>query len=134
MTAIVVYRTIPKYVIAVIFFASALGYVFFVLSGWVLAKGMLLDVSLVDIAWVRSITLLVTLLPITIAGIGLREGAFIALLYNYGITPSEAFTYAITLFVIQLLLGVFGALLEIHGMLYKNDKTAVSNNAEDSRS
>lgn len=106
------YHSITARQVGWIFFASAVGYVFFVLSAWVLAISMSLGVGLLAIAWVRAVTLLVALVPVTVAGIGLRDGALIVLLRDYGVSPGTAFAYAIASFAIQLLLGLLGALIE----------------------
>ncbi len=123
LTAIKSYHDIPIRRVGSIFFVSLFGYVFFILSAWVLAEGMALGLSLAAIAWIRSITLLIALVPITIAGLGLREGVLIALLSNYGISASTAFAYAITSFAIQLVLGLFGAILETHRLLVNKEDT-----------
>jgi len=106
------YHSITGRQVGWIFIASALGYVFFVLAAWVLAISMSLGVGLLAIAWVRAVTLLVALVPVTVAGIGLRDAALIVLLREYGVSPGEAFAYAIASFAIQLLLGLAGALIE----------------------
>ena len=115
--AIINYHTITARRVGSIFLISVFGYVFFILSAWVLAEGMGLGLGLLAIAWVRSLTLLVALMPITVAGLGLREGALITLLSAYGVSPSAAFAYAIASFVIQLFLGLVGAVLEAFRLL-----------------
>lgn len=112
LIAVESYHDLPRRKVGAVFLAGVLGYVFFVLSAWVLANGMALGVGLAAIAWVRSVTLLVALVPITVAGIGLRETMLIALLREYGVSSSAAFAYAIASFSIQLLLGAMGAILE----------------------
>jgi uncharacterized protein (TIRG00374 family) len=112
LEAIDSYHSITGRQVGWIFIASALGYVFFVLAAWVLAISMSLGVGLLAIAWVRAVTLLVALVPVTVAGIGLRDAALIVLLREYGVSPGEAFAYAIASFAIQLLLGLAGALIE----------------------
>jgi len=113
LAAIDCYHNLPVRRLGSILLASVLGYVFFVLSAWVLAQGMELGVGLFVIAWVRSVTLLAALIPITIAGLGVREGVMIALLGGYGVSASNAFAYAIAAFCIQLALGLVGAILEL---------------------
>jgi len=107
------YRHVPRRTLLAVTGASLAGYVLFVLSAWVLIAGMGLELGLVAIAWIRSVTLLLALVPITIAGIGVREGSFIALLGVYGVPPSQALAFSFTTFAIQLLLGLIGALLEL---------------------
>jgi len=124
--AIASYQALSKTRVSVIFFASLLGYVFFVLSAWILANGMEIGIGLAAIAWVRSITLIVALVPITIAGIGLRESMLITLLSGYGISASAAFAYAIASFAMQVVLGIVGGLLAAWGMLKKNNEQSVT--------
>ena len=119
------YHDLPRHKVGSIFLASLVGYIFFVLSAWVLADGMDLGVGLAAIAWVRSVTLLVALVPITVAGIGLRESMLIALLRDYGVSPSVAFAYAIASFAVQLLLGVAGAILEIWRLFGNRDRVSL---------
>ncbi|MEX2524956.1 MAG: lysylphosphatidylglycerol synthase transmembrane domain-containing protein [Gammaproteobacteria bacterium] len=91
---------------------SLFGYALFILSAWILAEGMGLGLGLLAIAWIRSLTLLVSLLPITVAGVGLREGTIILLMQGYGVDASVAFAYALASFAIQLLIGLMGAIAE----------------------
>lgn len=116
-SAVADYQSISLRQMMTILAASLIGYIFFVLSAWVLALGMSLDISLAAIAWVRSVTLLLALVPITVAGIGLREGAFIVLLNEYGVSTSTAFAYALTSFAIQLFIGLLGAVIELTSTL-----------------
>lgn len=117
LSAVNDYQSISLRQASVILFASFLGYLFFVLSAWILAQGMAINVSLIAIAWIRSVTLLLALIPVTVAGIGLREGAFIVLLQEYGVSASVAFAYALSSFAIQLMLGLLGAVLEMFRIL-----------------
>ena len=126
LSAIKNYHEIPVRRVGTIFLVSLFGHVFFILSAWMLAEGMTLGLSLAAIAWVRSATLLVALIPITVAGLGLRESALIALLSDYNISASTAFAYAIASFAIQLVLGLIGAILEVQRILINKKKTPVN--------
>lgn len=118
--AVSAYRKIPASVVLMIFLASVVGYTFFVLSAWVLAQGMELGVDLLSIAWVRSVTLLLALIPITVAGLGVREASFITLLGTLGVAPAAAFAFSIATFTIQLVLGFVGAVLEAKRVFLDN--------------
>lgn len=111
MATVRAYPTLhPRRVLA-IFLAGVAGYVLFVASAWVLLKGMGIPLDLATVAWIRSVTLLLALIPITVAGLGLREASFIALLGEYGVTSSEAFTFSMATFAIQLMLGAIGGVM-----------------------
>ena len=51
-------------------------------------------------------------LPISIAGLGIREGTLLGLLPLYGVVPSAAVAFAFLLLARILILGIGGGLLE----------------------
>lgn len=84
-----------------------------VLVFFLLLKSISLDVPFVSIGWIRSVVVLVTMIPISISGMGLREGSFIILLSTYGISEDSAFAYSIIVFAVtRVLPGLLGGLFE----------------------
>jgi len=84
-----------------------------VLVFFLLLESIDLDVPFVSIGWIRSVVVLVTMIPISISGMGLREGSFIILLGVYGISEDSAFAYSIIVFAVtRVLPGLLGGLLE----------------------
>lgn len=84
-----------------------------VLVFYQLALSLGMDVSFVAIAWIRCAVVLITMVPITIAGLGLREGSLIFLLRPYGIPDDQAFALSILVFGITvLLIGILGGMIE----------------------
>ena len=88
-------------------------FICFVLGPYLLAQDMALGVSLVGLAWIRSLVFLLTLVPVTIGGIGLREAGFVALLPLYGVPASEALAFSLVILAIQLGIGAVGAACEV---------------------
>lgn len=113
VVAIQAFHSIAQRSICAIIGLSIASFLFFVLSPYVIAQGMGLDVSLTAMAWIRALVFLVTLIPITVGGIGVREAGFIALLQLYGVSAAQALAFSLTLLAIQLALGAIGALLEL---------------------
>ncbi|SLN61852.1 lysylphosphatidylglycerol synthase transmembrane domain-containing protein [Oceanibacterium hippocampi] len=70
-----------------------------------------LDLAIVDLAWVRSAVAIVGLLPLTFAGLGVREGTLIVLLGAYGIGAVEAVAFSLTLFLRLVVVSAAGGLL-----------------------
>ncbi len=80
---------------------------------WQLAVAMGLDLGLAEGGWARTAMLVATLLPITFAGIGLREGAAVVALAALGVSADQAVALALLCFVVTVLgPGVVGGLLE----------------------
>ncbi|HAV42599.1 TPA: hypothetical protein DCX15_01080 [bacterium] len=65
------------------------------------------------ILWIFSIVTIVEMFPISIAGIGVREGTFVFLLKYYGVAPVMALSLSLIVFFFQVLEGGVGGLLEI---------------------
>jgi len=57
--------------------------------------------------------MLATLLPVTIAGVGVREVAAIILLQHYGVEPDTAIAFSMFFFAITVFgIGLLGGLTE----------------------
>ena len=71
----------------------ALGFAFqllIVVSTWLLSESLDLSIDIEVIAVVLPLVLVATLMPISIAGFGVREGAFVALLAETGVASADA--------------------------------------------
>ncbi len=107
------FHQIDKKTIAYIIALSLLSYAFFVISPYILSKAMHIEIDLIAIAWTRSLVLLMALIPITVAGLGIREAGYISFLGMYAIPKQEALAFSLSIFVIQLIIGAVGLLSEI---------------------
>jgi uncharacterized membrane protein YbhN (UPF0104 family) len=96
---------------------SALAYVLFIASPYAVVVAMDLNISLSALAWIRPLVFLLTMLPFTVGGLGVREAGFIGLLHLYGIAPAEALAFSLTLFAIQVAIGLVGLVVEMHDRL-----------------
>jgi uncharacterized protein (TIRG00374 family) len=76
-----------------------------------------LHISLLAIGWIRVVMYALLMLPISIAGIGVREGSFVILLPEYGVAPNDAVALSFLLFVVTLVSTSAGGLLEIKNLL-----------------
>jgi len=79
-----------------------------ILSVYILAKGISLDTSFLALLIFVPIIILVSFLPFSISGIGLREGAFIFLLGSMGISAEKSMTLSIIWFLSVFFAGVWG--------------------------
>lgn len=80
---------------------------------YLLARAVGLDVSSVTIGWVRSAMIIATILPISVSGLGLREGASLLLLSGYGIAAEHIVAFSLTVFALFVLFGLLGGVLEV---------------------
>lgn len=67
-----------------------------------------IDISLLTVLWVYAFLVIVRLLPLTIANLGIREGALILLLQPYGISSDQAVSAGLIMFTNTLFMAVVG--------------------------
>ncbi|MBI3592601.1 MAG: flippase-like domain-containing protein, partial [Nitrospirae bacterium] len=79
-----------------------------VTSVYVLSKALSLNISFLSLLIFLPIIILVSMLPLSISGIGLREGAFVFLLGTTGVPPEMAMTLSIVWFLSVFVAGIWG--------------------------
>jgi hypothetical protein len=84
-----------------------------VLNTIVLAHAFDLAVAWQDWCWVFAVVSLAVFLPLTIAGIGLREGAFVGTLALLHIPPEQALALSFSIFGLNLIKAAVGGMLEL---------------------
>ncbi|MFM7150046.1 MAG: lysylphosphatidylglycerol synthase transmembrane domain-containing protein [Gemmataceae bacterium] len=76
-----------------------------------IAQGLKLDIPFLFLAIVVPLVSLLTLLPVSLNGMGLREVGMVLLLAPIGITPAQAVTLSLLQFTTLLVASLIGALL-----------------------
>lgn len=71
-----------------------------------------LDILFVDWCWVFSCIGIALILPISVAGIGVREGLFVMLVFQLGGSIEDGLVIALSLLIIQLFFALIGWLLD----------------------
>jgi len=113
------YKSIPAATAGQVLMINAVGYAAFVLSAWVITCALELDLTLLQVGWIRSLTMLATLVPVTVAGIGMREAVFIILMGECGVEPPAALAFSLIAFSLQISLGIIGGGLELKRWLQR---------------
>jgi uncharacterized protein (TIRG00374 family) len=80
---------------------------------FILAKGINLQLDFISCITIIPIVLLISSIPISIAGWGVREGAMISGLSLFGISATQALNLSILFGILQLLGGVMGLIFWI---------------------
>jgi glycosyltransferase 2 family protein len=80
---------------------------------YLLALALNIEISFLAMGWIRCAVVLITMIPISISGLGVREGSLLLLLKPYGIENDESLAFSFLIFIITVvMLGVIGGLLE----------------------
>ena len=107
-------RSVLLRVVAVALFTQLLGVAAYAL----VAAALGLELSLVTVAWARSAALLLAILPVSVSGLGVREGAVVVLLAPYGIAAPDAMAFSLAGFTATTVVSaLLGGVLEIRRTL-----------------
>lgn len=83
-----------------------------------LAQSLELDVSILALGWIRTAMLTATLIPLSISGLGMREGAALLTLPAYGVSLETALAYSLLVFAVtNLAVGLTGGVFELVRMV-----------------
>jgi uncharacterized membrane protein YbhN (UPF0104 family) len=95
------------------------------LAVYLLAVSVSIEVPFTTIGWIRAVVLAVTTLPISISGLGVREGGLIVLLEPFGVAGAAAVALSFLMLARNLLLGTIGAALEIQSTLTRKERRII---------
>lgn len=94
-------------ILSVVFQASV------VFINYLLCNAFGLTVAFVDLLWVVAAVAVAQSLPLSIAGLGIREGTYITMLMQLGVDSHDALAVSLGIFAIQLLMATAGGLLQL---------------------
>lgn len=103
---------------------SLVGYTLFVLAAAVIATELDIGISLAALAWIRGLVFLGTLIPVTIAGTGVREVGFVGFLSLYDVPDATALGFALVLLGVQISIGAIGGLIELGGWIGRRGRVS----------
>ena len=87
------------------------------------------EIGLAPALWTRGVTGITMLLPLSVAGLGLRELSYVALLGIFGVPPATALAVSLMVFATLLLNAAAGGVIELGGAV----RPAASGTAPDRR-
>ena len=111
--AILVFQNLPTRNVVMIWLVSLFSYVLFVLSAYVLMRGMSINLGIYAVAWMRPLVFVMTMIPITVGGLGVREASYVEFMGFYGVESSSALAFGLLLFSIQVAMGLVGGMLDV---------------------
>lgn len=93
------------------------------------AEALAMSIGFSTIGWIRSFMKVIALLPITFAGLGVREASFAILLEPYGVPAFQAVALSLFAFMTHLVVAVFGGVLELRNMFSSASSSTVDETA-----
>lgn len=77
--------------------------------------------ALAEWLWVFALVSVAVLMPITVGGIGVREGAFVAILGIHGVPAESALAISLTIFGLHVIAACVGAFFEVVGVKRRSE-------------
>lgn len=99
-----------------LFYAFMLGAVFQLICVWIIilfSNELGINLPFADWCWISGLVSMAVLLPISVGGIGVREGAFAGALSLQGVPIERSIALSLAVFAISLLGALIGGLLEL---------------------
>jgi uncharacterized membrane protein YbhN (UPF0104 family) len=87
--------------------------IFYIGRLFTLIKAASLPLGLIDIVWMGSLVLMIQTLPISFAGIGLREGVYAYLFTLYNLPPEKGVLIGVLFFSQMLIMAFVGGVFEL---------------------
>jgi uncharacterized membrane protein YbhN (UPF0104 family) len=113
-------RGLPPATLAWAFGLGILMHVLGTIAYGLVASALHLDLTLATIGWTRAAAMLAAILPISVAGLGVREGVLVLLLAPYGVGAPDALAYSLLAFAATVLApGLVGALIEAERLVIR---------------
>ena len=104
---------------------AVIGHINLAVSLWVLAKGLGLPVGLVDCLVLFPPVILITTLPISIGGLGVRETAMATVFGFVGLGHDSAVLLSLVFFVISVVTALPGGLVFLLSAEYRGSRQAL---------
>jgi glycosyltransferase 2 family protein len=98
-------------ILASVFLLSVIVQGFYILAWKALAAGSEVELSLAFLLLAVPVVTLITMLPISISGLGVREGAWILVAYGLGASAAEIVVFSLSYFVAFAIVGLCGGIV-----------------------
>ena len=95
-----------------------------ILVAYCFARATNVDLAFATVAWMQAIVSLLVLLPISLSGLGVREGALVLMTARHGVAAPLALTWSLLIFAGSLWVATIGGLIEAKGLWYRRETRA----------
>jgi glycosyltransferase 2 family protein len=83
-----------------------------ILVWFVLARAVGIQLSIFVIGWIAALLFILQMIPVSVAGLGVREASLVLLLGRYGVPEVQALGFSLAIFASMVLVAMVGGLLE----------------------
>ena len=80
---------------------------------FLLSRSLNISLNATDYCWIFAVVSIALLLPVTIAGLGVREGAFIGIMAMLGVSNEKALALSFAFLAVQIFDALIGGIVEL---------------------
>ncbi|MBI4497993.1 MAG: flippase-like domain-containing protein [Chloroflexi bacterium] len=106
------YRRAPGTLAAALVLSLAIQCVV-VAVNYLAALGLGVAVPFLALTWIVALASILHLVPLSLAGLGVREGAYVVLLQGYGVSDAEGLGLALVVFGVIMAQGLVGGVIDL---------------------
>jgi uncharacterized membrane protein YbhN (UPF0104 family) len=117
------FHVIKKRVIMVIIGYSLVSHVLGIIIFYLLAIAIRIDIPFFVLGWIRSLVVIIQMVPVSIAGLGVREISLVFLMRDYGTPAVQAVSLSLLVFSVTVVAGTVGGLIEGWEMIRSGDRS-----------
>jgi hypothetical protein len=96
-----------------------------VVSFFCFAQSLNINVSIWILGWIRSLLAIILMVPISFAGLGIREGTLVFLLGQYGVLPSDSMALSFLFLFRSILTSLTGGMFELKDFAFSKKKKEI---------
>ncbi|MBI1880032.1 MAG: flippase-like domain-containing protein [Chloroflexi bacterium] len=115
--AFLAFQKLKKRVVVLVLGLSLLSHIVGVVNQYLFALAININLSIFVMGWIRALLGILQMIPISLAGIGLREGSLVFLLHDYNVPQAQALSFSLLIFSSYVVAGVLGGILEAWDLL-----------------
>lgn len=112
VNAILQYRTLGARKVLVLLSLSILFHTVATASLYLMAMSLELNLAFASVGWLRAVTALLTAVPLTPSGLGVREFSLIYLLLPFGVPAPQAVAFSFMQYAGMLFVALLGAFMD----------------------
>ncbi|OPL14364.1 MAG: hypothetical protein AVO39_09275 [delta proteobacterium MLS_D] len=105
-------RTLSVAAIFIVLLLSFMAHFFDIVGSYYLAKAIHIDLPLSFFLAIMPMVYLVTVLPISLGGLGVREGALAFFLIMVGVIPSDAVLLGVLIYLTRIVVALTGGIVQ----------------------
>lgn len=115
--ALLTFQSTGGRTIAQVLGLSLLSHALGIFNFWLYASAVHIHLSFFVLGWIRTLVSLLQLLPVSVAGLGVREASVVLILPKYGVPAEQALSFSLVIFAMFVFTGLVGGVFELWDLL-----------------